>query len=444
MSILMQALLKAIQSTKDQKERNTLSVLLAFVEKVHPDTLSLIETLIASSDDPTDTLILSYGALASSLPPQQKDQVVHFLVNSINQTTDPSILVHYIHSLGNTQSQMIKEVLLNLLTHGNPTVQLATVYALRYSTGSVDVQNTLQYALESYPSDDLTEMVLRSIIAGAESEVPPINDRLFETILTVSRGNNTELRMQLAYYIHLLGPKAPNNWSALLRSHLTKRGTTWNENNGEYNMVQDLNTRNLDIQSYPMHHAYIWEKKFGVPELNLGAAFGAFAGFGGKDNPSSFKLFAKGVARATAFGHSKTFFEALLSSENKPGETQINNRLYVSLVGKVLVDYSKEIPLCKSWKYPLYRSPEYTLMEHSAPLFIYIAVLKFEVSLKTQLGVEADLGACIDQCASVKGALIPSLTLSASAGASASLLVGHMILCHNTTSCNFISLIGDS
>ena len=209
-------------------------------------------------------------------------------------------------------------------------------------------------------------------------------------------------------------------------------------------MVQDLNTRNLDIQSYPMHHAYIWEKKFGVPELNLGAAFGAFAGFGGEDNPSSFKLFAKGVARATAFGHSKTFFEALLSSENKPGETQINNRLYVSLVGKVLVDYSKEIPLCKSWKYPLYRSPEYTLMEHSAPLFIYIAVLKFEVSLKTQLGVEADLGACIDQCASVKGALIPSLTLSASAGASASLLVGHMILCHNSTSCNFISLIGDS
>ena len=105
---LMQALLKAIQSTKDQKERNTLTVLLAFVERVHPDTLSLIETLIASSDDPTDTLILSYGALASSLPPQQKDQVVHFLVNRINQTTDPSILVHYIHSLGNTQSQMTK------------------------------------------------------------------------------------------------------------------------------------------------------------------------------------------------------------------------------------------------------------------------------------------------------------------------------------------------
>ena len=421
--------MKAIQSTTDQKERNTLTVLLAFVEKVHPDTLSLIETLIASSDDPTDTLILSYGALASSLPPQQKDQVVHFLVNRINQTTDPSILVHYIHSLGNTQSQRTKEILLNLLTHGNPTVQLATVYALRYSTGSVDVQNAFQYALESYPSDDLTEMVLRSIIAGAESKVPPINDGLFETILTAYRGNNTELRMQLAYYIHLLGPKAPNNWSVLLQSHLMKRGTTWNEKNNDYNMVQDLNTRNFDVQSYPMHKAYIWGKSFGIPQLNLGAAFGVFAGFGGQSNPSSFKLFIKGVARAYAFGHSITFFEALLSSENKPGEKRIDNRLYVSLAGKVLVEYSREIPLCTSWRYPLYRSPEYTLLEYTVPLFIYIAELRFEVSLSTQLGIDADLGACIDQCASVKGALVPSLKLSASAGASASLLVGYMILC---------------
>ena len=422
-----QALLKAIQSTKDQKERNTLTVLLAFVEKVHPDTLSLIETLIASSDDPTDTLILSYGALASSLPPQQKDQVVHFLVNRINQTTDPSILVHYIHSLGNTQSQMTKEILINYLTHGNPTVQLATVYALRYSTGSVDVQNALQYALESYPSDDLTEMVLRSIIAGAELEVPPINDRLFETILTASRGNNTELRMQLAYYIHLLGPRAPNNWSVFLQSHLMKRDTKWNERKGEYNMVEDFNTRNLDVQSYPKHSAYIWGERFGVPQLNLAAAFGAFAGFGGRANPSSFKLFARGVARATAFGHSLTFFEALLSSESKPGGGSIHNRLYVNVIGQVLVDYSKQIPTCKSWQYPLYRSPEYTLLDFTFPIFIFVGFLRFEVTLTTHFGVDADLGACIDKCASVKGALIPSLTLSASAGASASILVGHFL-----------------
>ena len=294
----------------------------------------------------------------------------------------------------------------------------------------MDVQNAFQYALESYPSDDLTEMVLRSIIAGAESEVPPINDRLFETILTASRGNNTELRMQLAYYIHLLGPKAPNNWSVHLQSHLMKRDTTWNEKNKDYNMVEDLNTRNFDVRSYPKHQAYIWGKSFGIPQINLGAAFGAFAGFGGQRNPSSFKLFAKGVARAYAFGHSKTFFEALLSSENKPGEKRIDNRLYVSLAGKVLVDYSKEIPLCKSWKYPLYRSPEYTLLEYAVPFFIYVGFLRFEVSLSTQLGIDADLGACIDQCASVKGALLPSLTLSASAAATASILVGHMILCY--------------
>ena len=427
MSVLMQALLKAIQSTKDQKERNTLSVLLAFVEKVHPDTLSLIETLIASSDDPTDTLILTYGALASSLPTQMKDQVVHFLVNHINQTTDPSILVHYIHSLGNTQSQVTKEILLNLLTHGNPTVQLATVYALRYSTDSVDVQNTLQYALESYPSEDLTEMVLRSIIAGAESEVPPINDRLFETILTASRGNNTELRMQLAYYIHLLGPKAPNNWSALLQSHMMKRGATWNENNRDYNSLTNWNSRNVDVRLYPMNKAYLWGKSFGVPQLHLHSTFGGFVGFGGRANPTSFKLFAKGVARAYAFQLSRTAFEALLSSGITPGRTQVENRLYASIAGRVLIDYKNQMPISASLTYPLRRSPHYTLLKYVTPIFVYIGFMSFEFTLSAQLGLDAGLRALLDNSASsVQGILMPSMTIFASADATGSILVSHV------------------
>ena len=134
------------------------------------------------------------------------------------------------------------------------------------------------------------------------------------------------------------------------------------------------------------------------------------------------------MARATAFGRSMTFFEALLSSESKPGGGSIHNRLYVNVIGQVLVDYSKQIPTCKSWQYPLYRSPEYTLLDFTFPLFIFVGFLRIEVTLlKTQVGVDADLGAYIDQCASVKGALIPSLTLSASAVVSASLLVGHVL-----------------
>ena len=156
----MQALLRAIQNTKDQKERNTLTVLLAFVANAHPNTLAQIETLIASNSDTTDILILSYGALASSLTPQLQYQIVRFLGSHINQTTD----------------KMANRILLSLLSHSNPRVQFAAVYALRYSTGSVEVQNALLHTLESDHSNELTEMVLRALIAGAESEVHPIGD----------------------------------------------------------------------------------------------------------------------------------------------------------------------------------------------------------------------------------------------------------------------------
>ena len=321
----LQTLLNGIQNSRDQKERNTLTVQLAFVANAHPDILAQIEALITSSNDPTDTLILSYGALASSLSPDLQHRIVIFLVNRINQTTDPSILVHYTHALGNTQSPMANSVCISLLSHGNSNVKLAAVYALRYSTGYEEVQSALLHALQSDPSEELTEMALRSLIAGSESKIEPINGQLLHTIVdTAVRQNSTELRALLGYYAHLVGT---NSWSV---SHLNKRGTVWNERNGVYDLVQDAATRDTDLRSYPLNRAYIWGRSLGVPQLGMRAAFGSFAGFGGDENPSSFKLFAKGIARAHAFGKSKTIFEALLTSEHRPESKLIKSVMYVS------------------------------------------------------------------------------------------------------------------
>ena len=423
----VQALLKSIQNTKDQKERNTLTVQLAFVVNIHPDMLSHIETLITSSSDTTDALILSYGALASSLSPELQHRIVSFLVKHINQTTDPSILVHYIHSLGNTQSELANQMLLHLLAvQSTSSVQLAVVYALRYSTGSVEVQSALRHAFEANPSEALTEMVLRSIIAGAESNLQPISDQLFETIVTAINRNNTELKMLLAYYIHLLGSNVPNKWSFVLLSHLKKRGTTWNEKNQLYDLIQDVETRESDLNLYPSNKAYIWRKSFGISRVGLDTAFGAFAGFGGSTNPSSFKLFAKGIARAHAFKYSKTVFEALLLSEKKPGEDHISNNLYVNIAGKVLIDYQKQIPTCRSWTNPLYHSPTYTLFKVSTSVFIYVGLLSFEVSLTARLNIGAASSACIQKCVSAKGALLPSVTVEATGTATGSIVVSNL------------------
>ena len=101
----------------------------------------------------------------------------------------------------------------------------------------------------------------------------------------------------------------------------------------------------------------------------------------------------------------------------------IENRVYFSIVGKVLADKSSDIPTCKTWNFPLYRSPDYTLLKISVPIFIYVGYLTFSLELKTRLGIDASLGACITDCVSVKGSLEPSAALIASAQASATILV---------------------
>ncbi|KAL5489148.1 hypothetical protein EMCRGX_G018206 [Ephydatia muelleri] len=423
-----QILCNAVKTAMDKKERNSLSVQMAFVRNIRPEILADIENIIQISNDTTDPLILSYGALAASSP-QLRHRILQFLQERLHKAMDnATILIHLIHSLGNTESSLAESTLLQFIAHHDSGVRLAAVYALRYSVESKDVQFALSDGLRNHQDTDFAEMVARALIAGAEwkqyseSGTIPVGDNLFEAIMQHAK-NNTELRAMVYYYVMLLGPKAPKEWMGVMRTGLQKRGTKWNDNtNALYDLVEVYNTRNSDVANYPINKAYIWSKSFGVPDIKLDIAFGAFAGFGGSANPSSYKLFAKGIARGYAFGHTATAFEALITSENKPGASSISNRVYVSIVGKVLVDLSVQIPTCKEWTYPLYTSPDYTLLNFKYSIFIYVGTLDFYVSLSTKLGVTASLSACINRCISISGALTPQVTLSVTAGASATLI----------------------
>ena len=408
--------MQAITTTKNRKERNSLTVQLAFLQNVHPNILSEIENIIKSGNDSTDPLILSYGALASSALPELQHRIVGFLTSQMNQQDDHSKLIHFIHSLGNTESSTIDKTMIQLFGHDNPSIRLAAVYALRYRVSSKDVQYALSLALRGNPDPDFVEMVLRTLSAGAESqqlsEIQPIDDSLFQAVLQHAR-NNTDLLAKLSYYVKMLGPKAPYRWMVMLQDTHHKRDVTWNENNALYNLVEDLNTRNSDLANYPTNKAYIWSKSLGVTDIRLDLAFGAFAGFGGSAKPQSFKLFARGIAQGYAFGYTKTAFEALISSVNAPGANNIQNRLYVSLVGKVLVDYSKEIPTCKSWSYPLYKSPTYVLLQFTYSIFIYVGTIDFGITINANLGIAATLSACINTCIQAKGSIVPTVTVTA-------------------------------
>ncbi|KAL5489189.1 hypothetical protein EMCRGX_G018254 [Ephydatia muelleri] len=127
-------------------------------------------------------------------------------------------------------------------------------------------------------------------------------------------------------------------------------------------------------------------------------------------------------ADAGSDGKTATVFEALIYSDNKPGGSSISNRVYISIVGKVLKDISKEIPTCKSWTFPLLNSGDYPLLDLRFSIFVYAGTLDFSISLTTKLQVDALLDACIQKCVTANAALTPTVTVTATAGASVTLI----------------------
>ena len=129
----MQILMNALRMTNDAKERNTLTVQLAFVRHVSPDIVGDIEKIIQSSNDSTNPLILSYGALAASSP-EQRQRIVQFLQERVHDAKDnTTVLIHLIHALGNTESSLAESTLIQFIAHNDAGVRLAAVFALRYS-----------------------------------------------------------------------------------------------------------------------------------------------------------------------------------------------------------------------------------------------------------------------------------------------------------------------
>ena len=238
-------LLHGIENTGERKERNTLAAQVAFIHNPHSHTLQKIEHLITASNEPTDSLLLSYGALASKLPEEAKLQMVNFLLNYVKPIQNNSDLVHIIHALGNTESNVTNKILVNYLTHPDPNVQLAAVYALRYSMDSTSIQSEIINMLHSKQgSKQFVEMVLRALIAGAEwngsPKVQPIQTELFEALVGSAKDDQSIFKM-LLHYTMLIGESHPPQWTVLLSHHANKRGTTkWNSADQLYNLILSM------------------------------------------------------------------------------------------------------------------------------------------------------------------------------------------------------------
>ena len=434
----MQALLSALNSAIDEEEQRCVVAYIAFARNPQPQMISELENRIGNDTHSTDPLLLAYGALVAKASPDLQQRMTLFLLSRLPQAeTNSSSLIHHILSLGNTESHQVTSSLTYYLQHPDHHVQLSSIYALRFATSDSLVQKALTTLLsQPQVSDEHIATVLRCLRFGIEHASnthtqTPFNIYL-ATVLTSSVMNtdNEELQQALTKYLQQVNNEESMNLLKLMTAPQSKehssstrfrRGSNWAENNGVYNLVSPLSTRQDDVRCYPYHKAYIWGRKFGVSKGNIQIAAG---GFIGASLTGDYKVFARATAAAHAFGRTKTAVDFLVLREKK-GKSALT-RIYAEIIGITLLninDYSLNV-LCGSYSRTLYQSSKYTLFNFQYSVFIYVGYLTFHVGGYVSLNSVPILEYCMDTSSlNATASLATTITLELRAEASATLIV---------------------
>ena len=438
----MQALLAALDSAVDEEEQRSVVVYIAFTENPQPQMISELEHRIGDNTLSTDPLLLAYGALVAKASPDLQQRMTFFLLSRLpHAETNSSSLVHYILSLGNTESHEVATSLTGYLHHPDPHVQLSSIHALRYATDDGLVQKALITLLSQSPvSDEQLATVLQSLLYGVEHAS---NNHLKKTfnadlatalLASIMETENDKLIIAFFSYLRSINSLESRQLLKMMSLHLTtkqmdgssngtrlRRGSDWDQNDPIYNIVSPLATRIKDVKLYTKHKAYIWGRKVGVKHGNVQFAAGGFIGV---SKAGDYKVFGHSKAVGHAFGKTKTAVDFLVLREKSSSSTR--TRLYAEIIGKTLLninDVSKST-VCKKFSKPLYNSKKFTLLKFQYSVFLYVATLKVNVGVYVSLNSNLYVEFCEKKGSlTAEAGLVATITLEITAGATANLLV---------------------
>ena len=100
---------------------------------------------------------------------------------------------------------------------------------------------------------------------------------LHSLVEAVSSSNETTLYQKMKYYLNQINANAAL-FSLLDSGHREKRGTEWDADVEDYNLIGDLEDRQSDVQKYLHHKGYIDSTVIGVQQANTRIIYGLFAG----------------------------------------------------------------------------------------------------------------------------------------------------------------------
>ena len=421
-------------------------VYIAFSENPQPQFISELEERICHDHHSPHPLLLAYGALVTKAPPYLQERMALFLLNQLPLAeTNISSLIHHIFSLGNTESNLTTSYLLGYLGHPDEHVQLSTIHALRYDTGSTLVQSNLRTLVrQSNTTENHLTGILHSLLFGLEHAANTHTDKPFDLELalallsSVANSESTELQQMLIKYLQLVDNEDSAHVLSVVTSTpsantdgptnktRTGRGTYWAENNAVYNMVSSLYTRQKDLRVYGYRKSFIWGKKFGVEKAYAQIAAGGFIGVA---RNGGYKVYARAKAEGHAFGKTKTALDFLIHREKTSSYTLTS--LHAEIAGKTLVTYNdrSKSTVCKTHNRPLFSSGKYTLFSFSIPVFIYVGILRFHLTAYTKLNSHLYLKFCEKRGSlTAEARLTAGVSLELAAGATVNLLVSNFTL----------------
>ena len=414
---------------------------ISLVTNPYPRFIAELENMISSDVHSTDPLLLAYGAIVPKASPELQQRMVLFLTSRLPEAeTNSTSLIHHILSLGNSGSPHASDYLIDYLGHQETDIQLMAIFAMRFLMDQPSIVKSLQNTL-SQP--DITEdhliVIAKSLLYGCESatledKVKPFPKDLVVTLVALSlRTDDKELHSSVKNYLKEVKTKDSMDLLNLMKLtsvgqpngkyvNITRlrRGSEWNERNSVYDLVASLAERQRDVQLYQNRRAYIWGKKFGVRNINVQVAGGAFVGV---SNAGDYKLFGRGVARARCYNRRRTIIDFLVLRQKDSRSTL--SKLYSVVLGRTLLNtrYTQDSSVCRN--IPRQITPrKYTVFDFTISVFVVVGTLNFRLQATVQFSGGVYLNYCNNRRSLTAAAgLTPEIEISVSASGDLEILV---------------------
>ena len=318
-----------------EEERNTLLDQLVVIKK---PSLDLVETVISSIPSNDDGIILVLGTLARSnnfaIQKVAIDELVQRL-NTVLSSSDNEEVTTLIYALGNSGSKLAVSPLLSTLQYDDIDIQISAIRSLASHLDQPVVQQAIITLLSSTDEDKILEEILKTLIDAVENKIltnpnKELIDATINSTIKLQNPNLYELFVkyleqlkidEFSIYLDLL--KQQHNYGDIQHEHFSdikrntsrvKRGSDWDENNPEYDVVTSYSQRKSDVDNYPCHQAFILGKRLGIDQLNLKIGAGVFGGIFINSTTVLYKFYIKVAVKVNVFGAEINVFDTELSS----------------------------------------------------------------------------------------------------------------------------------